>query len=246
MNRKRVNVGQGRQNKIKKIRALVNTRSKIPALLRSRKAEMKTIDVDETTINSTISTTATFVLLNGTIEGASYQNRIGRKIAMESVRLTGQIVPSGNGAGVSEYMRIMIIYDRQTNGAFPAITDVLETILDNGTTTNTSYSGLNMNNAERFFVLMDQRVHIANNNVSTVINTSMNVQGIVDSSSFANIDRFKKLKNLETHYKAAGIPNATVGDIATGGLYLVTFGNVASATSGYKLVASTRVRYSDI
>jgi len=59
-----------------------------------------------------------------------------------------------------------------------------------------------------------------------------------------NIDRFIKLKGLETHYKASSQP-AVIGDQASGALYLITYGNASAGTNGYILNFSTRLRYHD-
>jgi len=222
-----------------------NRRMMMPAVQRAMgtRAEIKTYDfpVGASTQTNTISTTATFDVLNLPVEGASFYNRIGRKILMRSVHITGMLKTTNNGAGnIAEYLRIMLVYDRQTNGAAPAIADVLADYDQAGNTTTDAYSKMNMNNVERFLILRDHRVQIPDNGVSALERSEA---AIMNYDSQANINWFVKLTDLETHFKASA---GSVGDIATGALYLITFGPVASATAGYSIIYNARLRYHDL
>lgn len=215
---------------------------------RTRGVEVKSVDMPIINAGSDqiikqVSTTATFDLLNGVQEGASFYNRIGRRTHMKSVHVTGQVVPNGsNGAGVSEYLRCMLVYDRQPNGNFPAIADILLDYGNDGTTATTSLSKMNLNNVERFAILRDQRVMIINNADSSQLQA--NGQSLMGGNQNF-INWYVPLKDLETHYKSTTNP-AAIGDIATGALYMVTFGNVAVATSAYQLQYNARLRFIDI
>jgi len=208
---------------------------------------MKTVDYPPSAEpnEDVISTTATFDLLNGVQEGSSFYNRIGRKIMLKSIHVTGAIVPQSTGGGVPEYDRIMLIYDRQPNGAFPTASDVLTDYDNTGTNRSTSFSGMNMNNSERFLILRDHRFQVPDNNSGAAVVNNPGSDAIVDNTGIANINWFVKLKNLETHYKASSNP-AVIGDIATGSLFLFTFGSVPVATAGYQLQFKSRLRYHDI
>lgn len=215
----------------------------LPAALRFNKPEVKSVDLVGAPISKTVSTTATFNLMNGVQEGSSFYNRVGRKIMMRSLHLVGNITSSGNAAGVAEYLRLMVVYDRQPNGAAPAIADVLLDYDNAGTTTTTSYSALNMNNADRFQVLADIRIDIP---VNAAAGLADGIAGVLDyTKNEVNVNRFVKLKNLETHYKSSTNP-AVIGDISSGALWLVTFGNVANATAGYVFNFGARLRYHDV
>ena len=213
-----------------------------PGALVGHRGEIKTLDIPASA--NTISTTATFQALNIIQEGSAFYNRIGRKIMMKSIRLTGQIVPSGNIPGPSsEYLRIMLVYDRQPNGAYPTASDLLTSYDNTGATTSTSFSHLNMNNCERFVVLRDCRIGIPSDGTAAATNQ---VQAIVDPRGDKyNIDMYVKLKDLETHYKASSNP-AVIGDQASGALLLFLFGNVAAAAAAYNLAWSSRLRYHDV
>lgn len=190
-----------------------------------------------------ISTTATFDLLNGIQEGSSFYNRIGRRVQMRSIHITGNLIFSGNGSGVPEYLRVMLIYDRQPNGAAPVISDVLTDYDSQGATTTNSFSKMNMNNVERFAILRDQRIQIAENNTGSAIAGAP--ASILNYSTQGNINMFVKLAGLETHFKASSNP-AVIGDVATGALWLVTFGSIAVANAGIDIQYQSRLRYIDV
>lgn len=203
--------------------------------------DMPAVSAGADNLAKTLSQTATFDLLNGVQEGASFYNRVGRRTHMKSIHVTGELIETGNGAGVAEYDRVMLVYDRQPNGNFPAISDILLDYGNDGTTFTTSYSKLNLNNVERFAILRDQRIQIAANS-----GASTNVAGaITNYGQQANINWFVPLKDLETHYKSTTNP-AAIGDIATGALYLVTFGDVAIGSAGYQFKYNARLRFTDV
>lgn len=212
---------------------------------RSRSGEKKTCDRFLT--NFQVNNAGAFYLLNGIQEGASFYNRVGRRIQMQSVRLLANydVTGTGTGAGTgnNEYHRIMIIYDRQPNGNFPVAADILLTYNDAGATQTTCWSGLNMNNSERFQVLADIRNYMPDN-AST--GTENYTAAIFDyKKSEVNIDRYIRLNGAETHYKSSTNP-AAIGDIASGALYLFVLGNQDTSVAQYNLYFATRMRYTDV
>jgi len=215
----------------------------------NRNFEVKSVDVPYVNGGSDVfslplCTTLEIASLNTVQEGAGFYNRIGRRINMKSVHITGQIVPSGNatGAGVAEYLRIMLIYDRQPNGALPGATDVLADYGQDGNTSTTAFSHINMNNVERFAVLRDMRVAVPENGSGGATQQINSIVGQQDNK----VNWFVKLKDLETHYKSNSNPD-TVADIATGHLFIMTLGNVAAnANYGYTFDFNARLRFTDL
>lgn len=217
---------------------------------RTRGVEVKSLDFPAIAAGAdvqvqTISTTATFDLLNGVVEGASFYNRVGRRTHMKSVHITGFINETGNGGGVPEYLRVMLVYDRQPNGNFPAIADLLLDYGSDGTTFTTSISKLNMNNVERFAIIRDTRLIVPNNSHAAGVNADLGSM-LPYGESQCKINMFVPLKDLETHYKANAAGINQIGNVATGGLYLVTIGNVAAGANGYQIQYNARLRYIDI
>lgn len=213
----------------------------LPGNLQGARYEVKTLDLPAQTV--TINSTATVTPLNLIRAGSSFFNRIGRKICIKSVRINGQIKTTGTAVVTNEYDRILLVYDRQTNGALPSINDILQTTDQAGTNTTGAFSGFNMNNTDRFVILRDIRFAVPLGTTGALTN---NVAGALDyTTNKSNIDMYVKTGNLETHYKADSSP-AVVGDISTGGLFLVTLGSNAAGAEAYSLIFESRIRYKDI
>jgi len=82
-------------------------------------------DITTATNAVAVPATATFstpVLLNGCAQGNSGFTRIGRRLLMKSILFRYFFAP-----GSSSCFRILVVYDKQTNGALPATTDVVNT-----------------------------------------------------------------------------------------------------------------------
>jgi len=204
--------------------------------------EKKFVDLNDAAY--TLNTTAQFTLLNGIAEGAGQFNRIGRKVQLKSLYLTGMIESIRTQAD-DDMARIMVIYDRQTNGLVPGITDVLQSVQQDGTTTSSgALDHLNLNNSERFLVLMDKRVLLPAMTWTAGVITNNGLLSTAGGNFL--FKKFIKLKNLETHFKGTAAPTV-VAQIATGSLYLVTLvGNKAAGAEGYELNLGIRLRFVDV
>jgi len=209
--------------------------------------EIKSVDVTENTGGNsfgafTVNSTAEFTALNLLTAGSSAWNRVGRKVSLKSVHLRGFAVATVNASVVyNQYVRIMIVYDKQSNGALPAIADVLRDQNNSAADTNLTgiTSGINLNNRDRFEIIADcEYVWPGQTNTVTT--------GIVTATSDPmHVEIYRKLKGRETHYKADSAPGV-IGDIASGCLFLLTFGNVTAGAEAWYLNASIRVRFSDL
>jgi len=191
-----------------------------------------------------LNSTGTVAATNLIQVGSSMFNRIGRKIEMKSIRLSGTILTLAvtRAAGIA-HGRIMLIYDRQTNGAFPTVSDILQDTDQAGTNFTESFSGINMNNRERFVTICDVRLTLpqATNTAGVLTNVYPNdCQGNV-----IRVDEFRKLKGLVTHYKADSNP-AVIGDISTGALYIISLTDQTAGTELFTFNWSCRLKYEDM
>jgi len=202
-------------------------------------------------ITAGISTTATITQVIGTgggsgnggwpIQGAGLFNRVGNRISLKSLHLVGQLFPTTNSTtGVAEYLRILVVYDKMPNGAAPAIADILADQDETGTLTTSTWSNMNLNNRDRFKILMDDRIHVPNNSAGQ---EGDQFAAVIDYKGEYNINRFIRLQDLETMFKASS--TGQLSDVSTGNLWLVTIGNVASSANGYQLRWNARIRYTD-
>ncbi len=219
-------------------RRVAFSRSRIPAsTLRTLSTEIKSLDIPRASY--ALNTTGSVTPLNLIRAGSSFFNRIGRRIELRSIHMKGTInqIRTTNSW---DYVRVMIVYDRQTNGALPAIADILQSTDQAGTNTTTSFSDINLNNRDRFQVLRDLRICLPS---FTLTAGQVTNPGFVDPvSQTFNIKEFKKIKSEITQYKTDSSP-ADISDIATGGLFLVTLGFQAAGSEGFDADLEFRLRY---
>ena len=169
-------------------------RSATPApqmLLPARTQEIKFFDVSITNGTWPLIASATgaepatafagITELNDILQGAGAYQRVGQKVVIKSfafkcnLELGGAPPVMGNG-------RIMIIYDRQPNGAFPSISDILSI---NVSTAPVFTSGINMSKKSRFSILTDQYIDLD-----------------TDAMGTKTVSLFRNNINLETEYSA--------------------------------------------
>lgn len=217
--------------------------------------EIKGYDITNSatpTLNSaaswTFSSTALINSLSLCTIGTSSWNRIGRKLSLKSFRIRGAMIPTGNNFSVTtpQYCRAVLLYDKQPNGALPLSTDVFlsQASVAADTTFASVFSGVNLNNRDRFEILLDRQWCMAPSNTSTGTAPLAGMTSMPNDDHMT-IDWFVKLRNRETHYKSDGSP-AVIGDLSTGNLVFITFGNLTTGQEPYQLNASIRIRYSDL
>lgn len=183
--------------------------------------------------------------LNNNKEGAGFFNRIGRRIRMLSLHVQGLINRDDNAQSDTfvTMLRCLIIYDRQPNGALPALSDMIQTTDLNGNNTTTVLSSVNMSNKDRFAILSDWRMAVPPIGASGVTpsNTTVTVQTNQPENGFV-YNKFLKLRGLETHY---GASTGAIGDIKTGSLLFVCFSSTANADGPWTIQIDARLRYMD-
>lgn len=213
--------------------------------------ELKVVDIPAGNITGDSTITAnSIVLLNGTVNGASFYQRVGQRINMKSLQLEGFWAPNAGTtvSGISHYYRILIVYDAQCNGNFPTLSDLFNMVpAAGGGGTSATDSFINMNNRDRFIILRDKKYAILR--TSTVTAGTTHFEGVSHDS--VNVltpmpSRFKcyiKLKGLETVYKA--INDATVAGIQTGALYFIVLYNNGTGVAPLIFDYNARLRFYD-
>lgn len=133
-------------------------------------------------------------LLNGVTEGPGPSDRIGRRINLRSLLLRWKFDFPATTYGT---VRLLVFYDRGNNGVADTAANYQSALL----ATTDVMSTPNMNNRERFTILMDK---------------CFAVDSAVNTGSFC----FKKFKylNMLTQYNATG---STADKISYGALYLM-------------------------
>jgi len=182
-------------------------------------SELKFTDVASTTTLAAGSVAFTSAgLLNGLVPNSTATGRIGRRVNMKSLylRLTFQLATTSTGGAP---LRVLVIYDKQSNGAAPTATDVL--------TASTFVSPNNISNRDRFVTLCDQ--------ITQPVSTG--------GTSQVALNIYKKL-NMAIQFNAGTA--GTIADITSGGVYLFLAQGGSILTANPSVEWYARIRYSDV
>ena len=179
--------------------------------------------VDLTSAAYGMNTTGAIALVATVAQGASVNQRVGKKIAWKSIQVRGSFVAGTSGTVADGAM--ILVYDRRPTGSLPAITDILVSA--------SSEAFNNDANSGRFQIL--KRVDINFTGNSTTPATGRESQ---------SADCFLSLKGLPGVFKAAG--TGAIGDIEQGAIYIVTVGNLVSGATAPNAALAFRTRFLDV
>lgn len=147
---------------------------------------------------------------------------IGRQTTMKSLYWIweGNISTTGTG---SSPIRLVIVYDKEAEGAAPTIAAALQTDIFNQDNIEAMQ---NLNNRDRFVVLVDEIVECI---------------GTAGPQAFMR-KGYRKIQ-LPVVFNASAA--ATVAAINTGSVYAVAWQNGALATTNMGTTLQTRIRFED-
>lgn len=186
--------------------------------------EKKWIDTAATLLVTTVGTAA-ITLLNGLTTGTTSVTRIGSRIEVKSVQFKYSF-QSGAGATGTTPIRIKIVYDKESNGTFPATTDIMASDQLDGHN--------NLYTAGRFITMYDQ-----------TFNPVTGPSGTAAGGAQSQLCEGYVKCNLPVKYL-----NSNFGDyrdISSGAIYVVAWSNgTAFGGAGFDGVGNFRIRYTDI
>lgn len=168
------------------------------------------------------STTGSVTLIATIAQGASVNQRIGKRAYYKSLLMRG-FCTSGTTTTIAD-ASYMIVYDKRPTGALPAITDILTAV--------TSYAFMNDNNTGRFEVIRRNDFL----NIGNSVTPSTGQEGF-------SIDEFIPLNKRPITFEAVG--TGAIGDIDMGALYFVTFGSVANGSANPSISIAFRTRFTE-
>lgn len=212
---------------------------RVPGALRLTGSEIKAIDIAATAYTfQQVGTPPTLTLLNGIQVGAGFFNRIGSKVEMKSLHIRGQLF--NLATTVQDYLRVIIFYDRQPNGAAPTFADLMQSRDQAGTATTSAKSEINLDQRDRFVILRDRQWQAPSVTLTAGVQT--NGPNFPGMDQEWDINEFIKLNDLTTHYKSSTNPT-TIADINSGALYMTLVSDQAAGKWQY--VVGFRLRFGD-
>ncbi len=177
----------------------------------------------DTTLGTTALATAGVILspsLNLVPQGVTESTRVGRKCTITQINFRAFVILTSGTATTSDLYRIMLVLDKQANGAPATIVDVLETADEK--------SFNNLSNSQRFLVLKDWYGAI---NKTADIGTNVNSQQKVLS--------FFKSCSIPIEFSAA---TGAIGEIRSNNLLLL---GLSSSGATISMSHTTRIRFAD-
>jgi len=173
-------------------------------------------------VNNAVNSTGVISLLATIAQGASVNQRIGKRIFYKSIQWRGYF--TNDTTSVTTQSAWILVYDKRPTGALPAITDILVSI-----------SPLSMNNDDnsgRFQIVHREDVTLCGNTTAATVGdlVAKNISGFI---------KFRR----EVVFKA--VATGVIGDIEQGALYYVAVGLTPAGTADATMNSQFRVRFTE-
>lgn len=199
--------------------------TQIRAIRAPIRGEIKYWDVVHS--NYAIDTTPEVVTsLNLIPQGTTDQTRIGNKIRITKIHFKGSVSWSATNDIRFGEVRIVLVLDKQANGANPAWADVFDA---SGQPVD---QFRNMDNSERFMVLKEFKIKpgaFMYDTVNANVHASMNIL------------KYNKKCDIPVHYSST---TGAIGEVKSNNLVLLAVSNNGDDT--HVLNGNWRIRYSDM
>lgn len=178
--------------------------------------EKKNLDVNQASPIAFGQATATVALLNGIAQGYTETQRVGRNVHMKSIfyRFVGNMAATTTG---SSAIRLLIIYDKQSNTAQPPTTTILNA--------DSIEQPMNLFYNKRFIVILDEEIEC------------LGTQG---PQAFYR-KGYRKI-NLPIEFSGNG---AAITSISTGSIYSLVYQSGGLLVANPSSQLFTRIRYVD-
>lgn len=166
--------------------------------------------------------------LNLIPQGVTESNRVGRKCVLKSIRIEGTV---SSTTGVPDVMCIMVVLDKQANGAAAAAADVV-------TSASLASAGLvaalpNLDNSDRFVILKKMLIPVG---------PQYGVVGAVGSAEVKAVDWYHKC-NIPIEFDSTAATGA-ITTIRSNNVFLLA-GSSGVTDDAYSFTGNARVRFSD-
>lgn len=175
--------------------------------------EFKSKDVYDS--GTSISSTASFSLLNGMAKGDTISTRTARSILCKSLELNLTFIQ--HASATETLIRAIVFIDKSPEGTAPTVAQLLDA------SGYTHVAQRNLNYRKEFVILKDFRFHLSSNNQEVVTK------------------QFYKKLNMHTIFDDSDA--GTIADIMNNALYIMWWSNEATNTPTFYM--QSRVRFLD-
>jgi len=168
-----------------------------------------------------VTTSTAGLILNGIPQGVGDNSRVGQRVRMFNFTVRGEInfLPTATAITQPDSLRLLIVYDRQTNGVAPPYSNVIANIT---TGTSLNLDPPNWYERGRYKILRDWVINVPSTSATVAAGLiTANGQPNVPhpNSSEFNLHFFKALKGkIDTIYSGTG---ATAANVNGGGIFVM-------------------------
>lgn len=187
------------------------------------RGELKSVDT--TVAGAVINATGALNLVNGIARGDDINERTGREVTLKSIHCRFEPYSTAT-TGQDQWGRIIVVYDRQTNGAAMTIAQLLTAV--------TPIAMRNLENRKRFSVLYDK---------TFTLNSS--ILGAVQVPEAGGHKYFEFYRRLNHPMVFNSGDAGTVADITSGSVYVITLGSENAGATAGACHLTCRIRYED-
>jgi len=196
--------------------------------------ELKEVDVSPLVLPFVLNAAVAGSTINIIRVGAGYFQRVGNRVCNRKLKGHFNIVPVTLNGTNAEDLRVIIVYDRQTNGANFVFSDLVQQTNSANVQASLAWDYPSNINKDRFLILRDWRIASSNTNAAQAVANSVAPNEGEWHKKF-DINMF----GLETIYGADG---GGVGDIKTGAISVIVQGNTGGQ---YSISLHMRLMYQD-
>jgi len=190
------------------------------------------------------------LLMNDVPPGTGSWQRLGQTIRMKSLAIVFQIVPTGNTINAtqpSDFLRVLIVYDRQSNNGTTSWANMVAAIQPATASTFNTISGpmdpISIAERERFLVLADWRIPTPP--VATGGGNDASADEFQMASKGFTFKKFIPLRGLECRYVNSASWAGNITDINTGAIHMWCASWNAPNLAAWGMRYSMRLRYTD-
>jgi len=199
-------------------------------------------------------------VINGLPVGSNVFDRVGRRVHFDSLYYKIAMYNPANGPLATNWTpwtgRFIVFVDMQPNAALASITDLLDYVPANyftapplATVGDIDELGvlapLNLNNRERFRILVDKLYHFEPKNVISGFDPSDDTFQLINPKGVQVYQKFKRI-DIDTTYNAATTSRA-IDSIQTNAIYIAWITDITATDANDRPRCSvmTRLRYTD-